>query len=346
MKKKKVFITGINGQDGAYLSSFLIKKNYEVHGLLRRSSNFKLSRIDYFNIRNKITFHHSELNEFKNVEDIIKKVKPDIIYNLAAQCFVQYSFSNPGYTFDINFHSVLNMLEIIRRNKMDTKFYQASTSEMFGNTKVDMQNESTSFNPSSPYAISKLAAHNLINNYRESYNKFFCSGILFNHESFLRGIEFVTKKIVDGLVRVIYENYPPVRLGNLDSKRDWGFAGDYVEAMHLIMAYKKADDYVVATGKTYSIRQFIKITCGMLGIKPVFEGKGLNEICYDKKNGKKIIIIDKKYFRVQDVDRLKGNSYKIKTILKWKPKFNFENLVEHMVKEEIENFNSNKKISI
>jgi GDPmannose 4,6-dehydratase len=344
MKKKIAFITGINGQDGAYLSKLLINKNYKVHGMLRRSSNFKLSRIDYLGIRNQITFHHSELNEFKNVEDIIKKVKPDVIFNLAAQSFVQYSFGNPSYTFDVNFHSVLNILETIRRNKMDTKFYQASTSEMFGNTIGDMQNENTNFYPASPYAISKAAAHHLVRNYRDSYKGFFCNGILFNHESFLRGIEFVTKKIVDGLVRIIYENAPPLRLGNLDAKRDWGFAGDYVEAMYLMMDYKKPDDYVVATGQTYSIREFIKLACSYLAIKPIFEGKGLKEKCFDKNSGKKLIIIDKKYFRAQELHRLKGDPSKIKKILKWKMKYNFENLVEHMVKNEVDNLHSNKRI--
>ena len=344
MKRKIAFITGINGQDGAYLSQLLLNKNYKVHGLLRRSSNFKLNRIDFLGIRDKITFHHSELNEFKNIEEVIKKIKPDEIYNLAAQSFVQYSFGNPSYTFDVNFHSVLNILEIIRRNKMDTKLYQASTSEMFGNTKVDKQNENTKFFPASPYAISKAAAHYLIKNYRDSYNGFFCSGILFNHESFLRGIEFVTKKIVDGLVRILYENAPPIKLGNLDAKRDWGFAGDYVRAMHLMLNCKKPDDYVVATGQTYSIREFIKLSCSYLGIKVIFEGEGLKEICYDKKSKKKLIVIDKKYFRAQELHRLKGDPSKIKKILKWKTEYKFENLVEHMVKSEVDNLNSNNRI--
>ena len=343
MKKKVAFITGINGQDGAYLSKFLLDKNYIVHGLLRRSSNSKLSRIDYLNIRNKIIFHNSELNEFKNIEDIIKKIKPDVIYNLAGQSFVQYSFNNPSYTFDVNLHSVLNMLEIIRRNKLDTKFYQASTSEMYGNANVDKQNEKTTFQPASPYAISKAAAHYLVVNYRNNYKGFFCSGILFNHESFLRGIEFVTKKIADGLVGIIHENGKPIRLGNLDAKRDWGFAGDYVEAMYLMMNYKRPDDYVVATGQTKSIREFIIVACSYLGLSPVFEGRGLDEICYDKKTNKKLIIIDKKYFRAQEVHRLKGDPSKIKRVLKWKTKYNFEKLVEHMVKSQIDNLNSNKK---
>ena len=344
MKKKIALITGINGQDGAYLSELLIKKNYSVHGILRRSANFKLGRLDYLNVIEKINFHHSELNEFQNIQNLIKKIKPDVIYNLAAQSFVQYSFDNPFYTADVNYHAVLNMLETIRRNKMDTKFYQASTSEMFGNTNVDKQNENTNFYPASPYAISKVSSHYLIGHYRKAYDGFFCSGILFNHESFLRGIEFVTKKIVNGLVKILKVNSPPIHLGNLDAKRDWGFAGDYVKAMELMMNAKKAEDYVVATGQTHSIREFIKMSCKFLGIKPVFVGKGLKEVCYDKKNKKKLIIIDKKYFRENELHRLKGDPSKIIKNLKWKRRYDFINLVEHMVKKEVDSFSTKKKI--
>ena len=327
----------------AYLAEFLLKKNYKVFGIIRRSSNYKLQRLDYLGIKNQIEYYHSELNEYKNIEQIILKIKPDVIYNLGAQSFVQYSFGNPSYTFEINFGSVLNMLEVIVRNKLDTKFYQASTSEMYGNSNVDMQNETTLFNPASPYAISKLSSHHLIKNYRESFNKFFCSGILFNHESFLRGIEFVTKKIVNGLVNIYHNNGPVLKLGNLDSYRDWGHAEDYVEAMYLIMNSKTPEDYVVASGKTYSIREFIKKVCSVMNIKIEFKGKGINEVCIDKNN-QKIITIDKKYFRINELYRLKGNPQKIKNRLKWKPKFNFDNLVEDMVKREIDNIKSKSKI--
>jgi len=344
MKIKKALITGINGQDGAYLAKLLLEKNYDVFGLLRRSSNYKLQRLDYLGIKNKIKYFHSELNEYKNIEHIILKIKPDVIYNLGAQSFVQYSFGNPTYTFEINFGSVLNMLEVIVRNKLNSKFYQASTSEMYGNSIVDMQNETTLFNPASPYAISKLSSHYLIKNYRESFDKFFCSGILFNHESFLRGIEFVTKKIVNGLVNIYYNNGPVLKLGNLDSYRDWGHAEDYVKAMYLIMNSKTPEDYVVASGKTYSIRQFIKKVCKLMNIKIEFKGKGINEVCIDKNNQKKIISIDKKYFRINELHRLKGNPQKIKNRLKWKPKFDFDNLVEDMVKREIDNIKSKSKI--
>ena len=344
MKNKKILITGINGQDGAYLAKLLLKKNYKVFGLLRRSSNYKLQRLDYLGIKNQIEYYHSELNEYKNIEQIILKIKPDVIYNLGAQSFVQYSFGNPTYSFEINFESVLNMLELIVRNKLDTRFYQASTSEMYGNTNVDMQNESTPFNPASPYAISKLSAHYLVKNYRESFNKFFCSGILFNHESFLRGIEFVTKKVVNGIVNIYYNDGPTLKLGNLDSCRDWGHAEDYVKAMFLIMNAKSPDDYVVSSGKTHSIRDFIRKVCQIMNINIGFKGKGINEVCFDKKKNKKIITVDKKYFRVNELYRLKGNPKKIQNKLKWKPKFSFDQLVEDMVKREIDNMKSKSKI--
>lgn len=345
MKKKKVLITGINGQDGAYLSKHLIEKNYEIVGLLRRSSSYKLQRLDYLNIRNKIKFFHSELNEYKNIERIILETKPEIIYNLAAQSFVQYSFENPTYSFDINFSSVLNMLEVIIRNGLDTKFFQASTSEMFGNSKLTSQNENTPFNPTSPYAISKLSSHQLIKNFRESYGKFFCSGILFNHESFLRGREFVTKKIVHGLVNIYYNNGPIVKLGNLNSSRDWGHAEDFINAMYLIMHKSRLpDDYVVATGRAFSIRDFIKKVCECMNIKIRFIGKGYQEKCIDIKNNKILISIDRKYFRENELLRLKGNPNKIKKKLNWKLKYNFSKLVEDMVKKEIDNIKSENSI--
>jgi len=343
MKKKIAFLTGVNGQDGAYLSKLLIDKNYEVHGLLRRSSTYKIGRLDYLGIKNKIVYHHSELNEHKNVEFILKKIKPDVIYNLAAQSFVQYSFGNPSYTFDVNCNSVLNILELLRRDKMDTKFYQASTSEMFGNSTLDILDENSSFNPASPYAISKLAAHHLVKNYRDSYNKFICNGILFNHESFLRGIEFVTKKIVNGLVNIKYANGPLLKLGNLDTKRDWGHAEDYVKAMYLIMKYKRPDDYVVATGETYSVRDFITLVTNLIGMKLTFVGSGAKEYCVDKISNKKVVIVDKKYFRDNELYRLKGNPKKIKKILHWKPQYNFQHLVEDMVRREIDSLRLKSK---
>lgn len=345
MKKNKVLITGINGQDGAYLANYLLKKKYRVFGILRRSSNFKLNRLEFLNIRDKISFFHCELEEHKNLEMIIKKIKPNYIFNLAAQSFVKYSFENPDYTLRVNTIAVLNILEIIRRNNLNIKFYQASTSEMYGNTGLDMQDENTKFSPDSPYAISKLAAHNLVKNYREAYNIFCCSGILFNHESFLRGIEFVTKKIVYGLVEIRFGSKKPVKLGNIYSKRDWGHAEDYVEAMFKIINSKKPSDFVVCTGKTYSIKKFFIIAAKKIGFEPIFSGTKLNEKCYDKKTGKLLLSIDKKYYREKDLIYLRGSSKKIKRQLNWKPKHNLESLIRNMVKLELENFNKGKKFS-
>lgn len=339
MKKKKVIITGINGQDGAYLAQYLIsKKKYLLYGFIRRSSNYKLTRLDYLGITDKIKFYNVELTEHKRIEEIIKKIKPDYIYNLAAQSFVQYSFENPEYTFEVNLNSVLNMLEVIIKENLSTRFYQASTSEMFGNNGDKFISETSRFRPASPYAISKLAAHHLIRNYRNSYDKFLCSGILFNHESFLRGIEFVTKKIINGLAKIKFNNSGPVRLGNLYSKRDWGYAPDYVKSMVKILEHKKPDDYVVATGQAYTIKQFIIEACKYFNFKPTFTGKGINEKCIDKLSGKKLIIIDKRYFRKEELHYLRGDTKKIKQNLKWKPNVKFTKLVELMAKEEINLF--------
>lgn len=339
MKKKKVIISGINGQDGAYLAQYLLsKKKYQVYGFIRRSSSYKLTRLDYLGITDKIKFYNVELTEHKRIQDIIKKIKPDYIYNLAAQSFVQYSFENPDYTFEVNLNAVLNMLEVITKENLSTRFYQASTSEMFGNNGDKFISETSGFRPASPYAISKLAAHHLIRNYRNSYNKFFCSGILFNHESFLRGIEFVTKKIINGLAKIKFSNSGPVRLGNLYSKRDWGYAPDYVKSMVKILEYKKPDDYVVATGQAHTIKQFITEACKYFNFKPTFTGSGINEKCVDKLSGKKLAIIDKSYFRKEELHYLRGDTKKIKKNLKWKANIKFKKLVELMAKEEINSF--------
>ena len=341
MKKKIALITGINGQDGAYLANLLLKKNYQVHGLIRRSSTFKLQRLDYLKIRERIKFHAAELNEYRLIEQILKKLKPNLIFNLAAQSFVKYSFDNPNYTFDINFKSVLNMLDIIKQNNLDVKFYQASTSEMFGNSKKIFQNEKTKFNPESPYASSKVAAHHTIQNYRKSYNLNFYTGILFNHESFLRGREFVTKKIINGLIKIKNGKLKPIKLGNIHSKRDWGHAEDYVEAMYKIITSKKPDDYVVATGKTYSVKDFLIKACLQLDINPIFKTNKNKTQCYDKNTGILIAVTDKKYLRVNDLTYLRGDSSKIKKKLNWAPKNNLENLIQKMIKDEIKFYNPN-----
>ena len=339
MKKKKVIITGINGQDGAYLAQYLLKKKkYKVFGFIRRSSNYKLTRLDYLKITDKINFLNVELTEPKRIEEIIKKIKPDFIYNLAAQSFVQYSFENPEYTFEVNLNSVLNMLEVIIKENLSTRFYQASTSEMFGNNGDKHISENSRFRPASPYAISKLASHHLIRNYRNSYNKFFSTGILFNHESYLRGIEFVTKKIINGLAKIKFQKGKPIKLGNLYSRRDWGYAPDYVQSMVKILEHKKPDDYVVATGEARTIKEFITESAKAFGFKPKFIGSGIKEKCIDSTTGKILTTIDKKYFRKEELHYLRGDAKKIKKILKWKPKVKFKNLIQKMVSEEINFF--------
>ncbi len=343
--KKKVIISGINGQDGAYLSRKLLKKNFKIYGILRRGSTHKIERLEDLNINNKIDFLRCDITEYQAVQKYIEKIKPDFFYNLAAQSFVQYSFENPFSTFKVNLNAVLNILETLRINNLvKCRFYQASTSEMFGNTvrkrnqKINMQN---SFEPVSPYAISKLSAHHLVKLYRESYGLYACSGILFNHESPLRGREFVTKKIVENLVKQKYQNGKILKLGNLDANRDWGHAEDFVDAMISILNQKKPDDYIIATGKSNSVREFFLLTARILGFKPKFIGKGVYEKCIDLKSKKIIMKVDKKYYRDNELHFLRGDASKSKKILKWKPKYNFIQMINEMVNYEV---NQIKKI--
>ena len=345
MKPKIALVTGINGQDGAYLTKLLLKKKYKVFGLIRRSSTFKLKRLEYLGVRDKINFIHGELNEFQHISNLVKEIRPNLIFNLAAQSFVQYSFENPSYTFDINCNSVLNFLETIRRNNLDTKFYQASTSEMYGNPLKKFQDEKTNFSPDSPYAISKLAAHNLVRNYRESFGNFLTTGILFNHESFLRGIEFVTKKIIYGLVSIKHGSKKPLELGNIYSKRDWGHAEDYVNAIYKIINAKKASDFVVATGETHTVKQFLDVSARGLGFQPDFVEIKNDIKCFDKKTGQLLAKMNKKYLRYKDLTYLRGNPKKITKELKWKPKYFFYSLIEDMLRKEDENFRSGLKFT-
>lgn len=328
---KKALITGITGQDGAYLAEFLLKKKIKVYGLLRRTSSQKFKRLEKLKLVNKIEFIWSDITEHIFVNEMIKKLKPDYIFNLAAQSFVQYSFDNPEYTFKVNFDAVRNICDTIVREKLNTRFYQASSSEMFGNSKKIYQNEKTEFNPCSPYALSKLKAHNLVKNYRENYNKFLCSGILFNHESPFRGIEFVTKKITTGLKKLSEGGKDPISLGNIYSKRDWGDARDYIESIYQIVTHREPDDFVVSTGNTLSVKSFFVKTSKKLKFDPIFKGKGINEKCYDKSTGKLLMKINKKYFRPHDLTYLRGDSFKIRNKLSWKPKRNINNLIEDML---------------
>ena len=306
----------------------------KVFGILRRGSTQSIDRLEYKKIHKKIEFIRCDLSEFQTIDEYIRNIKPDYFYNLGAQSFVQYSFENPFYTFKINSEAVLNILETLRRNNRKCKFYQASTSEMFGNTNFNKKNLidfNSKFNPCSPYAISKLSAHQLVKLYRESYNLYACSGILFNHESPLRGKEFVTKKIIENLVNQKLNKGDILKLGNLNSMRDWGHADDYVDAMIKMMSMQKADDYIISTGKAYSIRNFFLIVAKKLGFNPKFIGRGKNEFCIDKNSNKKIMIVDKKYYRDNELYTLRGDSYKSEKKLKWKRKYNLNLMIDEMI---------------
>ena len=333
MKKKTAIITGITGQDGSYLANLLIKKGIKVYGIIRRTSTDPFYRLKYFNISKQIEFINVDLSEHQRINSYINLIKPNFFYNLAAQSFVAYSYDNPIYTDVINNLSVLNILEAIKNTSNKTRFYQASSSEMYGglnyfNKKL---NERAKFNPISPYAISKLSAYHYTKMYRKSYNIFASNGILFNHESPLRGEQFVTKKIVKGLVEILNsKKKDPIYLGNIYSKRDWGNAKDYVDAIYRIMNYREADDFVVASNKNYSVKEFINLTSKNLGIKIFWSGKGLKEKAMDK-NGKILIKIDKKLFRPLDINNLIGDTFKVRKKLKWKPKKKIDELIKEMI---------------
>jgi len=337
--KKIALILGITGQDGSYLAEFLMKKKYQVHGIKRRTSTPNTIRIDHIfdsiNFDNKkLIMHHGDLSDAGSLNRIINEINPDEIYNLAAQSHVKISFQIPEYTSDVNAMGPLRLLEIIRHyKKKNIKFYQASSSEMFGKSKPP-QNEKTLFQPRSIYAISKVFAYHSVIHYREAYNLHACNGILFNHESPRRGVNFVTKKIIQGLTRIKNGKQKILVLGNLYSRRDWGHAKDYVESMWRILQRKKPDDYVVATRTSHSVKDFINISAKKIGIKLIWKNKGLKEVGIDKTNNKIIIMINKRYFRETEVDDLIGDYSKAKKLLKWKPKYSFNALVDDMIKNE------------
>tara|TARA_B100000900_G_scaffold416242_1_gene450481 strand:+ start:4084 stop:5127 length:1044 start_codon:yes stop_codon:yes gene_type:complete len=341
MKKKIALIFGITGQDGSYLADFLIKKGYSVHGVKRRSSSFNTARIDHIyqdpHEKKRVFFlHHGDITDSISVSSIIKKVKPDEIYNLAAQSHVAVSFEVPEYTANADAIGALRILEAIKFHGMQnkTKFYQAGTSEMFGKVKTTPQNESTNFYPRSPYGVAKLYAHWITVNYREAYNIFACNGILFNHESPVRGETFVTKKIVNGLCKIKLGIQKKLYLGNLNAKRDWGHAKDFVEAMWKMLQKKIPSDYVIATGVQHSVKDFVNMVLKELNINFIWKGKNINSKCYDIR-GNCIIECDKKYFRPLEVDSLLGDAQKAKRELNWKPNTNIKKLVKEMVKAEL-----------
>ncbi len=355
MKIKKALITGITGQDGSYLAEFLLKKNYIVHGIKRKSSSFNTQRIDkIFNnkkYRKKFLLHYGDLTDTNSLNDIIKKVVPDEIYNFAAQSHVGVSFQMPEYTSNVNSLGTLRILESIRSLGLERKikFYQASTSELYGEIQEKKQSEKTKFYPKSPYASSKLFSYWITKNYRESYNMFACNGILFNHESPRRGETFVTRKITMGLSKIIIGSEKCLYLGNIYSKRDWGHARDYVEMCWKILQHKKPDDFVIATEKQYSVKFFIERCFKYLGIKIKWKGKGLNEVAkvisFEKKKyphlkvNQIVIKIDKKYFRPNEVENLIGNTSKARKIFKWKPKIGIDQLIKEMLDTDLRETN-------
>ncbi len=321
---KKALITGITGQDGSYLAELLIKKGYQVYGIIRRSSSFNTQRIDYLyqdphEKDRRLNLVYGDLNDASSLNTVIKTIKPDEIYNLGAQSHVKVSFEVPEYTGEVTALGTTRLLEAIRDTGVKTKFYQASSSEMYGKALETPQSESTPFYPRSPYGAAKVYAYWMTVNYREAYNMFACNGILFNHESPRRGETFVTRKITMALARIKFDLQKKLYLGNIDAKRDWGFAGDYAEAMWLMLQQSKPDDYVIATGETHSVKEFLQVAFDYVGLE-----------------WKKHVEIDKRYFRPTEVDLLLGDASKARRVLKWKPKVNFKQLVHMMVDADME----------
>tara|TARA_A100001015_G_scaffold316539_1_gene431067 strand:+ start:36 stop:1064 length:1029 start_codon:yes stop_codon:yes gene_type:complete len=337
---KKALITGITGQDGSYLAEFLLNKGYEVHGIKRRSSSINTSRIDHLfqdphDENLKFILHHGDLTDSTSLIRIIQEVQPDEIYNLAAQSHVKVSFEEPEYTANSDALGTLRILEAIRILKLEkkTKYYQASTSELYGASREKPQNEKTPFYPRSPYGVAKLYAYWITVNYREAYGIYACNGILFNHESPVRGETFVTRKITRALTRIKLGLQKTLFLGNLNAMRDWGHARDYVEVQWLMLQQDKPDDFVIATGKQYSVRDFINLTAKNLNMKIDWKGKGEKEIGIFER--KEIIKVDTNYYRPTDVESLIGDASKAKKILGWEPKISFEALVKEMVEEDL-----------
>ena len=327
---KTALITGITGQDGSYLAELLLEKGYEVHGIVRRSSLINTHRIDH--IYDRIHLHYGDITDSTNVISVIRKVAPDEIYNLAAQSHVKVSYETPEYTGQVDALGTLRVLEAVRLLDMDShvKVYQASTSELFGLVQTVPQNELTPFHPRSPYGVAKMYGYWIIKNYRESYGMYACSGILFNHESPRRGETFVTRKITLGLSAIAKGDQECLYLGNLNALRDWGHARDYVEAMWLMLQQKKPDDYVIATGRMYSVKQFVEACAPYFGMDIEWQGHGVDEVGVDKNTGNVIIRVDSKYFRPAEVEQLLGDATKAKKELGWEPKTSFEQLVEEM----------------
>jgi len=339
---KKAFLTGINGQDGSYLAELLLDKGYEVHGIIRRTSSFNTNKIDH--IFSKLKLHYGDVTDPISISDLISKIQPDEVYNLAAQSHVQVSFEIPYYTAQVDAIGTLNILEAIKNHCPKAKFYQASTSELFGKVQETPQKETTPFYPRSPYGVAKLYGYWIVKNYREAYNLFACNGILFNHESPRRGITFVTRKITSELVRIHFGENKTLKLGNLDAMRDWGHAKDYVTGMHAMLQQTIPEDFVLATGEAHSVREFVEVVSKQLGYEIGWDGEGVDEKGYDKKTGQLLVEIDPKYFRPSEVEFLLGDATKAKEKLGWEPKIKFNELIIDILNSDIEQYKKYGKI--
>ena len=343
-RKIRVLVTGVTGQDGAFLSASLLDKGYDVFGSLRRGGSPKTERLESLNILDKINLVALEITELSQVIEVLSAVKPDYIYNLAAQSFVMDSFTHPIITTQVNYLGVLNLLESIRLLKLDTKVFQPSSSDMFGEQKLESVTEETPFNPVSPYGLSKYAAHSAVKIYRQTHGLKAVSGIFFNHESELRGREFVTRKITYNLARIKKGSNNVIQLGNLSSLRDWGYAKDFIDAMQLIIETDKLDEFVVATNTLHSVREFFEIAAKTMGFDPVFEGEGATEHCYDKRTKKILCRVNKKFFRSVDIKSIRGDYTKINTEIGWKPSTPFETLVELMALSDLRQLEKNNNL--
>jgi GDPmannose 4,6-dehydratase len=340
---KKAIITGITGQDGSYLAELLLEKGYEVHGIIRRASSFNTGRIDHLysdrhNKDVKLFLHYGDVTDSSNLNRLLEKTNPDEIYNLAAQSHVKVSFDVPEYTAEVDAIGTLRFLDAIKETGIKTKFYQASTSELYGKVQEIPQTEKTPFYPRSPYAVAKLYGYWIIINYREAYNLFACNGILFNHESPRRGETFVTRKITIAAAKIKAGKQDKLFLGNLDSKRDWGYAPEFVEGMWRMLQQDKPDDFVLATNEMHTVREFVHLSFEELGIELDWVGTGVNEKGVDKKTGKVLVEVDPEYFRPTEVELLIGDYTKAKTILGWQPKVTFKELVKIMAKADFEKY--------
>lgn len=333
---KTAFITGLTGQDGSYLAELLLEKGYEVHGIVRRASVFNTARIEH--LMKDVHTYYGDMIDSSNLNRLMEKIQPDEIYNLAAQSHVQVSFDVPEFTADVDGLGTLRLLDTIRERRSTTRFYQASTSELFGGLpETAPQSEKTPFYPKSPYGAAKLYAYWITVNFRESYNLYACNGILFNHESPRRGATFVTKKITRAIANIVHGNQETLQLGNLDAKRDWGYAKDYVEAMWLMLQQEKPEDFVIATGATHSVREFVEVGFKHVGIDIEWVGTGVEEKGVDRATSKTLVEVNPRYFRPAEVELLWGDATKAKEKLGWIPKTKFEDLVALMMEYDLEN---------